>query len=243
MSIRKSLLKSGLAAACTLALASVMAPAASASTLAPDERAELTSFLTEYSVPADTQATLLSELEAGELWDSMRPDASAVTTSQEIVGDAVQVVARFADGSVGVSSVEQGVERPAGTISPRAINGCTATSSGTTRIRTNCDVTYTTGVITMHFTANYRWSYRSASSTYVGSAQIEAANSPRITAIGMSASDPKVEIVRRIAATGAPAVARAYSQVTIAGVLSSTAEMKLIVPIGSTTLAYIEAHF
>lgn len=241
----------GTAFACALALVALGTPALASSNspvagweLSEADALVLTDFLESYDVEPATQESLLRKFRAGEPWDSFSPGASPVSVETRESATQSETIYTYADGSVAATGVE--IPQPAppnGGMAPMAgISGCTATSSGVTRIRTNCLVRHTNGPITMSFRANYRWSYYPDYYDFnVQSARIDLVEKQSVTVIGGTFSDRTLSIVRKTAGAQ-PALARAGAVVTVvAGAASFTIFLELFVPRGDQTLAYARA--
>ena len=122
--------------------------------------ASLAAHLTEYGVPASTQAAIIEGWRNGDLPDSMA-GAEPTTTSTSNVGGMSVTVSRYADGSVSVTSVEQPVSAGGrastgrGQLTPMGVSGCTARTSGNYSYRTNCYVDRWDGVTWQNFRADF----------------------------------------------------------------------------------------
>ena len=235
-------------AAAALLAASASTATASDGSLALDEAdiVQLTEFFEGYGVPPATQSVLLIKLAAGEIWDSLSPDATPVSVEQYETDTSAVRIDTYDDGSIGVTSADRPQpEPPAGTIPPLAtLTGCTASPSGTTRIRTNCKVGHSTGIITMHFRANYRWTYYDDHYDFnVKSARIDSVDALVVQAIGGSYSGRKLSIIRKNAGTQ-PALARGEVDIAAGGGWGgATAMLELFVPRGDSTLAYVRRTY
>lgn len=203
----------------------------------PDRHSAVTAQLDRFAVPAAAQTTLLAKIDAGETWDSMTPGSLSVSQDERVIDGMRYTVDRYDDGSFGASALEA----PS---TARGIAGCSQSTSGTKRTLTNCTVSYTTGVITMSFKANYTYSYASSSSVSVSAGSITSAHTPTILAlVPGSVGAPTVKTTKGTASSGSPATATAQAAVSIVGWVHGTATMSLVVPIGSPTLAHVTASF
>lgn len=203
-----------------------------------DVHDQLRSFFSTNGVASQTQDLLLEKFDAGVAWDSstgVAPVSTATTTS----AGWLTSTDTYADGSITVTKLQTGSTGSEGSISPRAVGSCSTATSGLTRTLTNCVVSVQSGLIGIQFSANYRYTYGSATDIWVSAASIQKAWNPVAQVIGGSFGDLSVSVTKTTAASGNPATARASMTVTgIGGWAGSTAWLQLNVPIGGYTLAY-----
>lgn len=213
--IRKTVSKSvALAAALTLTAGTATAfagPPAAPAAVQPSAEAgtmeqaikDARAFLAENGVDAAVIDDLISKFEAGQPWDS-RSGVEPVETSVTLVGGAERTVARYADGSVAVTSVQKpSAVRDAGAATPLGVSECYYAKVGSTEYFDNCLVDFWDGIVAMSFRADYIArddGNDSITSAYAPSYFIGGASSVDQTEFAVTRPDESV--------SGAPATAR-----------------------------------
>lgn len=169
-------------------------------TSSSDDTRELRSNLTAMGIDGETQESLIAELEAGNLWDSMN-GAAAVSTSTVEENGFTQERRVYADGSVGISEVEIPVEASEpGAVSARGVTGCTAAGvAGETQFR-GCLAKESTGLISAEFELDYL--------VGAGRALIMRTGDSRVTVFFGNYSEKSVSIPQPNALIGVPAKAQ-----------------------------------
>ena len=207
-------------------------------TLTSDQVSEVNAFFDTYGVSRHTQALLIERWEAGDAWDSMNgsPPVSTGTIAGRSTTTQVQ---RFADGSVAVSSVENGTSFSVGGVTPMSVGGCTTVVSGLNRTKTNCLVKASVGVMEITFWAEYKYAYAVATDAWVKSASITRVWNPTGRVIGGTFADLGLALNRKVATNANPANARA-SMIAygVGGVYAETVWVDLMVPCGGYPLVY-----
>ncbi|UKJ63943.1 hypothetical protein H1Q78_00105 [Cellulosimicrobium cellulans] len=148
-------------------------------------------------------------------------------------------VTRFADGSVAVTSLEQGVVVPDGVIAPRAVSGCSVWQDGLMRRKTNCTVSHSTGVISMSFKADYNQQFSAQDLAYATYGRIMAVRDAHINTFGGTYTVRNFGRTQIQATASSPAKARLTIDVQGAGGwFGGTAWLQLNVPMNTYTLGY-----
>ena len=213
--IRKTVSKSiALAAALTMAAGTApafAAPSAAPSLEQPAAEAGITeeligearAFLAEYGVDAATADELIRKFEAGEKWDSLS-GAKPVTTETSMVGSSERTVARFADGSLSVSSIQMpSATTPSGADSIQDVSECSYAYVDGVEYYDNCLVDFFVFPIKMGFRADFVArdnAMDSITSVYAPDYFIGGASSVDQTEFAVTRPDETV--------SGAPATAR-----------------------------------
>jgi hypothetical protein len=194
-----------------------------------EDTTDLRTNLTAMGIAAETQDSLIAELEAGNVWDSMSGAPAVSTTTFEENG-FTQERRVYADGSVGISEIEIPAAEPEpGTISTRAVTGCTAAGvAGETQFR-GCLVKEQSGLVSAEFELDYL--------VGAGRALIMSTGDSRVTVFFGNYSNKSLSIPQAEALVGVPARAQlgfqfqagavnsdgyVYFRLTQAGVASSS---------------------
>lgn len=182
------------------------APSASASsTLSASDEAQMRETWDTYDVSPDTQDYLLSELEAGRLWDSLNGvEAVSISTTMTPAGELT--LSTYPDGSVVATTVEQPV--PASTddsaITPMAsVTGCKTISSSSRHIKRQC--TISTNVVLA--SATYLVTYQAVQG---GNSTITSHSNIVTECYGGSCSSKSMKINRKTQSGSNPAVVTGY---------------------------------
>ncbi|OCI32794.1 hypothetical protein [Oerskovia enterophila] len=206
--------------------------------LSADDRAQLTTFLTDGGVTAETTATLLKKLEDGQMWDSLA-GGTVVSTDSSESATAYDTVTTYADGSISVTSLEKGVPAATGAITPFAVSGCTTKNTGTLRTSRNCTASERRGVVNMSFKVGYDQRFSASDLAYVTGASLLAPTNASVTTIGGTYSIRNFGRTKTTASAGSPATARLTVDFQcVGGWCANTTWMQVNVPINTYTLAY-----
>lgn len=191
--------------------------------------AELQANMGSMGIDAETQDSLIADLEAGKMWDSLSGVEPVSKTSFEEAGFS-QERRVYPDGSIGISEREIPVQAGDG-VSTRAygVSGCTAAGvAGETQYR-GCLVKEMSGLITAEFEVSYL--------TGASRAYIMSTGDSRVSVYFGNYSNKAVTITQAEALIGVPASAQlsfqfqagavnstgyVYFRVTQAGVASSS---------------------
>ncbi|MGK3708875.1 hypothetical protein [Arthrobacter sp. IK3] len=219
--IRKTV-KCSVALAAALGLAASAAPAVAAPASVPAEATpaagsaaamaqDARTFLAEYGVDQPTIDALIASFEAGQTWDSLS-GAEPVSTEAISEAGADKTVARYADGSVAVTSIQKPAAVQGG-VAPQGVSDCKYARIGAEEHYDDCLVDFWAGLIYMGFRADYIARDNTTDS-------ITAAYSPDYIMGGATSADETYFGVSRPDETvsGAPATARLSVQAFPAGV-------------------------
>jgi len=139
--------------------AATESPSESTVELSANELQQLRSFLHENGVSGPTQKALLTKLQRGEPWDSLRPDASPVSEETTLHDRHATTRAVYADGSIVITSVSKPTPESSGEgdVSPLSVEACSVRNSPPYAVyydSCRADVNY--GIIRMGFYFNYQ---------------------------------------------------------------------------------------
>lgn len=164
VTIRRKNITTAMAVAAAAALTLGAAPATQASdtqspsdqpaALSAQDEQQLRDNLAELGVEGTTQDELVASWEAGEMWDSLDPQAEPVREDQVVVDGAETTRQVYADGSVAELQADSGagpVQGVLGGAKPMGISGCQTSSSAYHYTWKGCKANVNLGVISMGF--------------------------------------------------------------------------------------------
>lgn len=178
-------------------------------------------FYTKYGVDEATQDRLIASMEEGDLIDALSSGEEPVSAEEILRDGVIEVVYTYQDGSVAVTSLENPEPLLPGSISPRAVSGCTINSGSGYVTATNCLVNHTAAYASLSFRANYQ---RYASATG-GSISPRYGTDVISSTIG-SISSQSLTLVRANSTATEPAVATLYGYLS-GGVFSEDLYLSL----------------
>lgn len=114
-------------------------------------------FFSGNGVVSEVREQLISDLQDGEMWDSLKSGSIPVSSSTEAVGGERVITDTFADGSIRVSNTTIEIEGSSSGISPMSVTSCTNSGGSAYHIiYTGCRADVNLGLIRMGFYLDYK---------------------------------------------------------------------------------------